>query len=353
MLELPGAPASWDAASAPGCGAPIEGEPVERLRHLVFLCFEIKKHEKAGRLTLTATHAFLADCNERIAALRGKLDREPAELVEPVAKPAPVVLELADEPAAKPGRRRHGAEAHGPRQQETKRRPIMEILLDPRSIQWLLASGGALLALGLLIWLIAQGIFQDKVFVAVLLGAGSLGLLGGGWALMLGTRYQLAGRALTLLACLVLPLNLWFYDAQGLIPLARGGHLWIPALVCCVLYAVSARLLKDVTFVPVFVLGVTATGLLLLADQEIAKFWEIAAPATLLVAIGIICLHVERIFPATDSPFGRKRFGLGFFWSGHAVLAAGLLLLLAPSSAAAGFMPCSMNFIQVLKRRTS
>src|ERR1700722_16389659 len=31
------------------CGAPVGTETVDRLRYLVFLCFEIKKHERAGR----------------------------------------------------------------------------------------------------------------------------------------------------------------------------------------------------------------------------------------------------------------------------------------------------------------
>ncbi len=160
------------------------------------------------------------------------------------------------------------------------------------------------------------------------MGAGTGVLLVGGWFLMLGTRYQMAGRALTLLACLVMPLNLWVYDAQELIPLEQGGHLWIPALVCCVLYAISALLLKDVMFVPVLVLGVAGTGLLILADQRVRLFWEIASPSAWLVCLGIVCLHLERAFPDNDGPFGRKRFGLAFFWSGHVVLAAGLLLLL-------------------------
>jgi hypothetical protein len=138
----------------------------------------------------------------------------------------------------------------------------------------------------------------------------------------------MAGRALTLLACLVMPFNLWFYDRQGLITLSEGGHLWIPAVVCCVLYAVSARLLRDPTFVYVFVLGVAGTGLLILDDNQVEKFWEIAGPSTLLVALGFLSIHAERIFPDGDGPFTRRSFGLAFFWSGHALLAAGLLLLL-------------------------
>jgi hypothetical protein len=208
------------------------------------------------------------------------------------------------------------------------RRSIIDILLDPRTIQWLLASGGALLVLGLVIWLAAEGLFENKLFVAVLLGVANAALLGGGWALIHFTRYQIAGRAVTLLACLVMPLNLWFYDAQGLITIKEGGHLWMPALVICALYAVSARLLKDPVFVPVFVAGATMTGLLILADQLLHRFWEITAPATLLVVLGLIFIHAERLFPVYDGPFSRRRFGLTFFWSGHAVLALGLLLLL-------------------------
>jgi hypothetical protein len=325
----------------PNCGAPVQGDRVERLRHLVFLCFEIKKHERAGRLTLSASHGMLAESNERIAAMRRKLDKERAPMALPTTQPVPV-LELAPEappeekPVEAPPPRKEGgrsarrstpeAEAPARRAPAAPKRSMIEILLDPRSIQWLLAFGGALLALGLMIWLIASGIFANKVFGAVLLGGGSVLLLAGGLALVLASRYKLAGRALTLLACLVLPLNLWFYSAQDLISLDSG--LWIPALVICALYALSARVLRDVMFVPVFVLGVTATGLLMLADHNVRKLYEVAAPATLLVIIGVICLHVERVFPDTESPFGRKKFGLAFFWSGQVVLGAGLLLIL-------------------------
>ena len=41
-----------------------------------------------------------------------------------------------------------------------------------------------------------------------------------------------------------------------------------------------------------------------------------------------MCIHVERSFPPDAGPFTRRRFGLAFFWSGQAVLAAGMLLVL-------------------------
>ena len=223
-------------------------------------------------------------------------------------KPAPT----APRTAAKPPRPR------------TPRRPLWEIVLDPRSIQWLLGFGGALLVLGLVIWLATLGIFKHAAVVAVALGLGNAALLGSGWAITLRSRYQTAGRALTLLACLVMPLNLYFYHAYDLIRLE--GHLWVAALVCSLLYAATAWVLRDRLFVYVLAGGLAMTGLLMLADM--GKFWEIAAPSTLLVAMGLICVHVERAFAPGDGPFSRQRFGLAFFWSGQALLAAGLLLLL-------------------------
>ena len=104
--------------------------------------------------------------------------------------------------------------------------------------------------------------------------------------------------------------------------------MWLPALVCCVLYAASARLLRDPIFVYVLIAGVTLTGLLILADHQLQHFWEIAGPSTLLVCLGLACIHAERVFPEGEGPFSRRRFGLAFFWSGHAVLGLGLLLLL-------------------------
>lgn len=314
------------------CGAPLQTGDAQHLRYLVFTCFEIKKHEKAGRINLATAHDLMAEGNDRIAALRRKLDKERIPFVQ-VAAPAPPrrepipVVQAAPPPRRRRAERADRVEPVDEAEPAAPRRSLVEILLDPRTIQWMLAIGGALLVLGFIIWLAAEGLFENKVFVAVLLGAANVALLVGGWALIYFTRYQTAGRAVTLLACLVMPLNLWLYDRQGLIELKQGGPLWFPAIVCCILYAASARLLKDAMFVPVFVGGVVMTGLLLLADQIVLRFWEFTAPCTLLVALGLVFIHVERVFRATDGPFSRRTFGLAFFWSGHAVLACGLLLL--------------------------
>jgi hypothetical protein len=298
------------------CGGRMHSAEADQLRYLIYLAFETKKLQKEGTLPLSTADGCLAEVNERITALRRKLDSERIPMVLAVTPAVPVTAKRTGDPNAPP------------RRASEPRRNLLEILLDPRSIQWLLVSGGVLLVLGLVIWLAAEGIFENKEVLAVCMGLANGALLAGGWAVIHSTRHEMAGRALTLLACLLMPLNLWFYDAQGLITLEAGGHLWIPALVCCALYAGSARILRDPLFVYVFVAGIALTGLLILADHSLQRFWEIAGPSTLLVVLALLCIHAERVFPDEEGPFTRRRFGLAFFWSGHVLLVAGLLLLL-------------------------
>ncbi len=207
-------------------------------------------------------------------------------------------------------------------------RSFIEVLLNPKSLQGLMACGAGLLVVGLVVWLWSVGVFENPVVVATCLGITNCAVVAAGMATARYTRYQTAGKAITMLGCLVMPLNLWFYDAQGLITLDQGGHLWVPAVACCLIYASVARVLADPKFVFAIVGGVAMTGLLLLADQNIGRFWEILSPSTLLVVIGMICIHAERAFASGEGPFSRQNFGKAFFQAGHTALAAGLLLLL-------------------------
>ena len=60
---------------------------------------------------------------------------------------------------------------------------MFDALLDPQSIQWMLTIGGGVFVLGLLIWLVSWGIFQNPVILATALGIGTLAILvpAGGW----------------------------------------------------------------------------------------------------------------------------------------------------------------------------
>lgn len=208
------------------------------------------------------------------------------------------------------------------------RRNWIEVLVDPQTLQGLMLCGGGLLVLGLVVWLWSIGVFENKLVVATCLGAGNFALLAVGVSGARFSRYQTASKAITMLACLVMPLNLWFYDAQGLITLDQGGHLWVPALVCCALYVLVARVLADPLFVNAIVGGITMTGLLLLADSQVGRLWEIMAPSSFLVVLGMICIHVERAFPPEEGPFSRANFGRAFFRAGHVVMGSGLIVLL-------------------------
>src|SRR6185503_5721339 len=76
---------------------------------------------------------------------------------------------------------------------------MFKALLDPRSIQWMLMIGGGLCVLGLIVWLVSLGVFEDPRVLALVLGAGTLAILGAGWFVALRTRFRVAGQALTFL----------------------------------------------------------------------------------------------------------------------------------------------------------
>ena len=333
---------------------PQELPTVRALRMWKFLAQEVPRLQREGKLTLNQTHALQEEARERLSSLARQLTQEGVTIstllsaesstdpTSPASTPG-ASGEMNQEPESRQSR-----SASDPVTEQTPgeppvssqsphfatvpavsqpRRNIMEILLDPRSIQWLLGLGSALIVVGLVILLWINEFFTPPV-MAVVMGAVNIAVLVGGWGLIRMTRYQTVGKALTLLACLVMPLNLWYYSTNSLVTL--DGHLWIAAVVICVLYAASAWLLRDEVFVYVFCGGVAMTGLLILADWPPSpqKFWEIASPATMLVLLGLAAIHVERAFDDGEGPFSRKRFGMAFFHSGHALMASGLILVL-------------------------
>jgi len=295
-----GRPVNENQSYCAVCGV-AAGARAERLRYLDFAL-----NLMTYRLAVEMPPDEAQRCLDALRARIGKLER-----VANIGAPTPTAPELAG--TANPGRRN-----------------LIEILLDPRSIRWLLGSGGSMLAVGLAIWLSSLGVFKNAMVVASAMGLGTVAMLAGGGAMTRYTRHRLAGRAVALLGCLVMPLNLWFYNANGLMTV--HGHLWLAAVACCVLYAGAAFVLEDLMFVYVLFGGITMTGMLVLADLH--RLMEVSAPATLLVMLGLISLHVERAFADDDGPFSRKRFGLACFRSAHALIGLGLLLLLGSQLAA-------------------
>ncbi|HKI20215.1 MAG TPA: hypothetical protein VKA15_20160, partial [Isosphaeraceae bacterium] len=203
-------------------------------------------------------------------------------------------------------------------------RRMFDALLDPRSIQWMLTIGGGLFVLGLLIWLVSWGVFQNPKILATALGIGTLAIVCAGWWVVLTTRFRIAGQALTFLGCVVAPLNLWFYDVQRLITL--DNNLWMGGLVCCLLYIATVYVLRDPLFLYAVEGGLTLTAALFLAELGLAS--DPGYLTVFLMALGLISIHAERAFPPEGEPFTRARFGMPLFWSGHVQLGLAALTLL-------------------------
>ncbi|MFN9717490.1 MAG: hypothetical protein ACK58L_02285, partial [Planctomycetota bacterium] len=317
---------------------PRETSGVRGFRAGMFVVQFVNDLRSQMKLSLSQFHALESDSNERLMAVSRALQREgisERELarqcrIQTTTQPPqaasrssesrePLSSDMTSPAATFPAEQREGS--------AKPMRSVMEILLDPRSIQTMLGLGGALMVIGLVILLWLNNFFTPEV-TAVGMAIGSLMLLVAGLGLILRTRFQMAGKAVSLLACAVMPLNLWYLHSNNLVTI--DGHLWVAALVICGLYAAAAWALKDEFFVYVFTGGITLTGLLILADLNPSpqRFWEIASPSTLLVILGLIGIHLERAFSPDEGPFSRQKFGMAFFWSGHVQLAAGLILLL-------------------------
>ena len=205
---------------------------------------------------------------------------------------------------------------------------LIERLLSPQSLQWMMLVGGGMLVIGFVVWLWSIGLFENPVVVALVMGGAIGGVIAGGIALVKFTRYQLAGHGITLLGAMAMPLQLWFYHAQDLINLNDGGHLWIPAAVFCLVYAGIARVLRSSAFVYTLVGGVVLTGMLLMADQAVNQFWNLLPQVTFLVGLGWLCVFSERWFVDTDSDFSRNKFGRSFRRAGTVTIIGGLAMLM-------------------------
>ena len=202
--------------------------------------------------------------------------------------------------------------------------PMLQALLTPRAIHGMLILGGGLSVLGLVVWLCSLGVFENKIVLATALGIGTLSILGTGWLVALRSRYRLAGQALTFLACVVVPLNLWFYHSQHLLTLDHG--LWVGGVVCCLLYAATVYVLRDPLFMYAIEAGITLTVVLFLGQLGLAT--NTSYLCLVLMALGLVSVHAERAFPPDDKVFDRRRFGMPLFWSGHLQTGAALVLLL-------------------------
>jgi hypothetical protein len=198
---------------------------------------------------------------------------------------------------------------------------LLNSLLSPRSIRWLFVLGGGLMVLGLVIWLASLGVFGDPRLIAGLLSAGSLAVHLTGVLVSMRTQQKMVGQALTFLGCVLLPLNLWYYHAQGLVML--DGWLWLGGVACCVLYLITVIVLRDPLFIYAVEAGVTLTAVLILGTLGLID--QSPAFTILFLVLATVSIHTERLFVSANEK--TREFGLPFFWSGQVQLAAAMVVL--------------------------
>lgn len=244
----------------------------------------------------------------------------------------PQVMENANSPRASQTSSPHHPPSRArptrtPPHSQTPQVSLVERLLSPQSLQIMMGAGGGVLVIGLVIWLWSIGLFDNPLIAAATMATGNLGMLGLGIWLLTKSHFKLAGRGIALLSSLMLPLNLWFYDVQGLISLDEGGHLWIPALAICGIFAATARVTRDPMFAFTLVGGVVLTGLLFLANPAIGSFWAMLPTSAFLMVVGVLSIHALNAFSETEGPFSKQGFGAAFYRAGHLALLGGIAVL--------------------------
>ena len=202
-----------------------------------------------------------------------------------------------------------------------------QTLLSKRALDTMMFCGGGLLTVGFAVWLWSIGVFANPIVLASAVGAINLALLGSGMWLRIATDFKITGRGILFLSSLLLPLNLWLYDSQGLISVADSEPLWIPALIISALYALIARVTRDSMFVYTLVGGIVLTGLLFIAAGPATIAFSTLPIATFLIVAGITCVLADAWFLEGDGDFSRQKFGLAFFRCGIVVLASALGVL--------------------------
>ena len=177
----------------------------------------------------------------------------------------------------------------------------LDILTDPRNIQWLFALGGTFVVVGTLIWLGSQRVFENPLVQAAALGAGTLIALVAGWVTFLFSRYRMGARALVILGSVLLPINPWFYLESGLA--ANLTHLWVAGLIATVIYATVAYTFREPVFVYVGIIGATLTVLWALLEERGVREVTPDTLVYVLMACSLLYLVAERAFsPNIESP---------------------------------------------------
>lgn len=138
------------------------------------------------------------------------------------------------------------------------RKSLPEIVAE--NIRFIFAISAALFVGGIVLYYrneIYHGLKQP-ITQAVLLALVTVGCLVTGWTLVRRTEQTVAGRTLTLVGSLLVPVNPWFLVRSHLIP--DTGNAWIAGLAGTALYGWTAYFLRERLFVYIALATGVITG---------------------------------------------------------------------------------------------
>lgn len=201
---------------------------------------------------------------------------------------------------------------------------LLERLSDPQMLRWMVYSGAMMFVIGTIIYLrdVISLQLQRPVVQAGLLALLTMATFGAGVWLLRRTQEELAGRGLLLLGSLLVPANPWFLVHSGLI--ARGNRAWMVGLVCAVLYAITAMVLRETLMLYLAIPALLASVYGFLGAVVHAPP-DVYAAVTVLFAGGLLVLEQKLPQLESDQEFARE-VQKPFFLSGHLILAAGLFV---------------------------
>lgn len=173
-------------------------------------------------------------------------------------------------------------------------KPFTQVVTDNINLIFMLAS--LLFVVGILLYYrreIYTGL-QIPYVQASVLGLVTIAMLFTGWVLVRQTYQTIAGRALTILGSLLVPINPWFMVRTGI--LKDSGNSWVLGCICTLLYLWTAYFLKDRLFIYFGLFAGYLTGISL--ATKLGVFPSYIAGALMLISI--VYLLIEGVLAKNE-----------------------------------------------------
>jgi hypothetical protein len=311
------------------CGARVDDELMQEARSIDFILAEIKKWNEQMLISHYVEQKLLSQYFDRKNRI---IESILPPKVEPIPEPRLIVENQPQEVSTPnpPNRairlnpvtiERSFANKKDSEESPIEQEPVVEQVAPARSFSELVAENirtifticAALFVGGVVLYYRNEIYFglKQPLNQAVLLAIVTLGSLITGWTLVRRTAENLAGRTLTLVGSLLVPVNPWFLVSSHLIP--NTGNAWILGLACAGLYGWTAFFLRERFYVYLSLATAMLSGC-----AAVYKFTGGASAsmyAVVMMSFSVIYLLVERMFKpeAEGIEFSRQEYGRPFF----------------------------------------